>query len=110
MGAARPPGGHDEDFAACYRPLFDRSMRLAYRMTRDSSGSEDVAAEAMARAYARWHHVRRMEQPEAWVMRVTVNLVIDGARRRRLFATSLPQLVAADDTVSFEDNIAVRRA
>jgi RNA polymerase sigma factor (sigma-70 family) len=101
----------DEEFAQCYQQLFDRAMRLAYRMTRDAAAAEDVAAEAMARAYSRWATVRRLEQPEAWVLRVTMNLVIDAGRRKALFARLLPAM-AADRTTepAFDDDIAVRRA
>ena len=112
---ARPedirPSTPDEEFTLAYRRLFERSMRLAYRMTRDPAASEDVAAEALARAYARWNVVRRMDQPEAWVMRVTVNLVIDSSRRHKLFSQTMPVLATTErESAAFDENIAIRRA
>jgi RNA polymerase sigma-70 factor (sigma-E family) len=105
------PASPDEEFTLVYRRLFDRSMRLAYRMTRDAGGAEDVAAEALARAYSRWNVVRRMDQPDAWVMRVTVNLVIDAARRRKLLSVAMPSLAAPpEESAAFEEQIAIRRA
>jgi RNA polymerase sigma-70 factor (ECF subfamily) len=50
---------------------------------------EDVAAEAFARALAKWDKVGAMERPTAWVYRVAVNLARRRARRlaveQRLF-------------------------
>jgi RNA polymerase sigma factor (sigma-70 family) len=101
----------DDDFAQRYRELFDAAMRLAYRMTRDAAFSEDVAAEAMARAYARWRSVRTMPQPQAWVMRVAVNLVVDAARHKNVAKRALPSLWSASSpTTRFDDDVAVRRA
>ncbi len=39
-------------------------------------------AEAFARAYARWRRVSAMRSPEGWVVRVAVNQVRGGFRRR----------------------------
>jgi RNA polymerase sigma factor (sigma-70 family) len=101
----------DEEFAAAYPALFQRAMRLAYRMCRDPGLAEDVAAEALARAYSRWGAVRRMDQPDAWVMRVTVNLVIDNSRRAKLVRQWLPTLGADHDRPhAFDDDVAIRNA
>jgi RNA polymerase sigma factor (sigma-70 family) len=101
----------DDDFAQRYRGLFDAAMRMAYRMTRDAAVAEDVAAEAMARAYARWRSVRTMPQPEAWVVRVAVNLIVDAARHKNVVQRALPSLWSStSSTTSFDDDIAVRRA
>ena len=101
----------DEDFARRYRDLFDAAMRLAYRMTRDGAVAEDVAAEAMARAYARWRSVRTMAQPDAWVMRVAMNIVVDAARHKSVAARALPSLwTSSEPTTRFDDDVAVRRA
>ena len=110
-GVELRPMTPDEEFAAAYPSLFSRAMRLAYRMTRDQALAEDVAAEALARAYSRWNVVRRMEQPDAWVMRVTVNLVIDHGRRSKLIRQRLPTLSADHDRPHrFDDDVAVRNA
>ena len=72
-----------DDFAALYRSLFTPAMRVAYRITGSRETAEDVAAEALARAYAQWREVRAMPHRESWVMRVASNLALDAARRRR---------------------------
>lgn len=110
-GVELRPQSPDEEFAALYPSLFQRAMRLAHRMTRDTAQAEDVAAEALARAYSRWNVVRRMEQPDAWVMRVTVNLVIDNSRKVKLVRQWLPTLGAERPVAhGFDDELAVRQA
>ena len=80
-------------------------------MTQDRASAEDVAAEALARAYSRWSAVQRMEQPEAWVMRVAVNIVIDDSRKSKLLRRWMPALGTDRNTAhSFDDEIAIRNA
>lgn len=108
-----PGGGRaaaEDDFAAAYRPLFLPAMRLAYRMTGDHALAEDVAAEALARAFARWSSVSRMDSPLAWVLRVATNLAIDAVRRQRLAAKVMPSLVLPDEDGRFDDDVAARLA
>jgi RNA polymerase sigma factor (sigma-70 family) len=104
-------GSSDDAFAAMYRSYFDASMRLAYRMTRDAALAEDLAAEALARAYSRWNALRKLEKPEAWIMRVTVNLVIDYTRRHKLLTKAMPSLAPLDEPLGrFDEHVAVRAA
>ena len=70
-----------EDFTAQFRELFVPAARLARRLTDDAATAEDLAAEAMARAYAHWGTVSRTESHRAWVLRVTANLAVDHVRR-----------------------------
>jgi RNA polymerase sigma factor (sigma-70 family) len=98
----------DEEFAEAYPALFHASLRLAHRMTRDPGLSEEIAAETLARAYARWGQVRDAASPTAWVQRVTANLVIDGARRRRVATEAVPLLAADDDLLHIEDQVTLR--
>jgi RNA polymerase sigma-70 factor (ECF subfamily) len=76
-------GEGDAAFEVLFYQVYPRAVRMAARIVADSATAEDVAAEAMARAYARWSHVHRLAHPEAWVLRVTANLAIDHARRGR---------------------------
>ena len=78
MSTAIDYAGFDE----AYGPLFLRAATLAYRLLGDRSSAEDVAAEALARAYARWSKVEGLAYRDAWVLRVATNLAIDTARRR----------------------------
>lgn len=76
--------GDDPRFEDRFGPLADLSYRVAFRLVGDRSEAEDLAQEALARAYSRWRTVRGHD--EAWVARVTTNLAIGRWRRRRLAA------------------------
>lgn len=73
-----------DDFDAFFFVLLPRVLRLAERLTGERASAEDVAAEAFARAFARWPRLRMLPYREAWVLRVASNIAIDLFRRRRL--------------------------
>lgn len=85
-GGMGPPEGFDAFFFT-ELPVV---LRLARRMTGDRTMAEDVAAEAFARAFARWDKVSRLDYREAWILRVASNLAIDLGRRRRPALASRP--------------------
>jgi RNA polymerase sigma factor (sigma-70 family) len=72
----------EEGFEAAYLELFPRAATLAFRLLGDRTAAEDVAAEALARAYAKWSKIGHLEYRDAWVLRVALNLAIDATRRR----------------------------
>jgi RNA polymerase sigma-70 factor (sigma-E family) len=73
----------DEEFRAFYERMHDRALRTARRLVGIEAVAEDLSAEALARAYARWHQVRSHPNPDAWLLRVVGNLAIDHVRRER---------------------------
>lgn len=70
-------GTFDERFDA----LSAIAYRVAYRLLGDRGEAEEVAQEALARAYARWRKVADYDKP--WVARVALNLALGRTRRRR---------------------------
>jgi RNA polymerase sigma-70 factor (ECF subfamily) len=96
-------GGKDrvleERFVAAFPRLYPRARRVAYRVLGDDAAAEDVAAEAMARAYAHWERVEALPWVDGWVLRVTANLAIDVARRRRV-ALEPPAPIETEDAVA----------
>ena len=72
--------------------------KVAYRLTGDRAESEDLAQEALARAYLRWRKVAAYD--EAWVARVTTNLAIGRWRKHGRVVVSGPgeQAFAAPGT------------
>jgi RNA polymerase sigma factor (sigma-70 family) len=76
-------GPRDDAFEQAYDALFARAASLAYRMLGDPAAAEDVAAEALARAFARWPRVAALPYRDGWVLKVATNLAIDVMRRRR---------------------------
>jgi DNA-directed RNA polymerase specialized sigma24 family protein len=67
------------DFEEAFDGLYRLGYRVAYRLLGRRAESEDVALEALARAYARWPRVR--DHAEAWVATVSTNLALDHLRR-----------------------------
>ena len=79
-------GGRDtsrlgDRFEDRFGDLAALSYRVAYRLTGDRETSEDLCQEALARAYRSWRRVAAYD--EAWVARVTTNLVIGRWRKDR---------------------------
>lgn len=73
----------NEEFHAFYERMDARALRTARRLVGSAHVAEDIAAEALARAYARWPQVRVHPNPDAWLLRVVGNLAIDHMRRSR---------------------------
>jgi RNA polymerase sigma factor (sigma-70 family) len=90
-----------EPFADAFPDLFVRARTLALRILGDVGEAEDAAAEAMARCLRQWRQVGDLPYRDAWVLRVTANVAIDVARRRRrspvAYTEEVPDTVGALD-------------
>lgn len=81
-GVAPSESSHgDVDFDDLFRSTFPRALTTARRIVGPAGDPEGLAAEALTRAYDRWPSLRRHPSPEAWVLRVTINLSLDRMRR-----------------------------
>src|SRR5215210_1842458 len=69
------------DFQSAFNGLYRLAYRVAYRLTGRRTDAEDIAQEALARAYVRWPKIE--SYAEAWVSRVSMNLALDGLRRQQ---------------------------
>ncbi len=67
-------------FGDSFADLAALAHRVAYRLLGDRAEAEEVAQEALVRAYLRWRRVA--PYAEAWVARVATNLALDQHRRR----------------------------
>lgn len=77
----------DDDAAG--RLLSERGpalVRFARSITRDHHAAEDLAQEAIIRAYERRDELAEVRDLDAWLRRVVHNLAIDRTRRDREFA------------------------
>ncbi len=74
MSLTGPPRSFDEAFD----DLAVIAYRVAHRLLGTRAEAEDVAQEALARAYARWWRIRTHAEP--WVARVAANLALDLVR------------------------------
>ena len=93
----------EERFVLAFPALFPKAKRVAYRVVGNAAVAEDVAAEALARAYAHWERIEALPWMEGWVLRVAANLALDAARRRR-------PMLDAPPCLDREDAIATRLA
>jgi RNA polymerase sigma-70 factor (sigma-E family) len=85
MGSTVGPGrdSNDDGFEEAFDALLVSARRIAVRLVGSGPEADDVAAESLARAYARWPKIRDLDYRDAWVMRVTANVALDVLRRSR---------------------------
>ena len=81
MGAVRATPASASDFDDLFRSVWGRAVATARRILGPGGDPEGLAAEALTRAYDRWPSVRRHPAPDAWVLRVTINLALDRLRQ-----------------------------
>jgi RNA polymerase sigma-70 factor (sigma-E family) len=75
-----------EGFVEAFADLYADAYQHAYKLLGDRQEAEDLAQEACTRACLRWRH---LDNPQAWVLRVTTNLAFDRFRRLRSAAKHL---------------------
>lgn len=71
------------DFDASFDELYTVAYRAAFRLLGQRDDADDVAQEALVRAFVRWRRLRRHPHPKAWVARVSTNLAVDRWRADR---------------------------
>jgi RNA polymerase sigma-70 factor (ECF subfamily) len=98
-----------EPFDAFFLREYRSIVGLAFALAGPAAG-EDIAQEALLRAYRDWDRICRYDRPGAWVRRVTINLATSAGRRRRSERLALERLAArpsgapapmADSTFAF---------
>jgi RNA polymerase sigma-70 factor (ECF subfamily) len=103
MGRAGTDGENDEQFAAILEraiagdvSAFEqiviryerRVLTLAWRLLGKSEDAQDAAQEAFLRAYRFLHGFNRLKSFEPWLVRITVNVCRDFARKRQRHTTA----------------------
>ena len=84
MGRGSRGGAEEDRFREAFHDLWPAARRVARRLVGDEAAADDIAAEALARAFASWDRIEALPYRDAWVLRVTTNLALDSLRRRRL--------------------------
>jgi RNA polymerase sigma-70 factor (ECF subfamily) len=103
-------GGPETDVDAFCREVWPRLAASLGFYCSDFGAGEELAQEALARAWARWDRVSRLESPEAWVYRVGLNLCRSRFRRSRAERRALDRVRVDDLTMppSTAEALAVR--
>lgn len=110
---AVPAGARAElPFEQFYREHLDRIHRALALAVGNPAVAREAADEAMARAYARWDRVRRLDNPAGWVFRVGLNWATSWwrkVRRERPPADDWQAPVAAPDPAGLAARSALDR-
>ena len=69
------------DFDLFYRRELPAMVALAGAITGSNIVAEDLAQEALVRAYKQWETIGRYDKPGAWLRRVTINLALSNRKR-----------------------------
>ena len=90
-GSMNDEGGEVDDpawFDELYRQSYRRLVLIALSITRNLGDAEDVVQEAFARGYAKRRTLAGVDNPEAWLTTVALN-VARRRMRRRTFGAGL---------------------
>jgi len=72
------------DFDAVVHLYWPRVFRFALASLRDRDAAEALTQDCFLHAYKAWNRFRGDASIQTWLMRITVNLLRDAARNRRL--------------------------
>lgn len=96
-----------EDFDAFFRRYFPGVASAAALVARDPSTGQDLAQEAFARLYPRWHDMTSAEHARNFVFRVAINLARSHLRkhlRLSLFGSTHADEPAMSDPFAQSDD------
>jgi RNA polymerase sigma-70 factor (sigma-E family) len=97
---ASTPDDEFRDFMASRWPIL---VRTAYLLTGSHHDAEDLAQTALTRAHLKWRHVRRSDDPAAYVRQIMIHCHADQFRRRRVrewLTARLPDTPAPHSTTT----------
>jgi RNA polymerase sigma-70 factor (ECF subfamily) len=98
-----------QGFAEFCRVEWPRLVGSLFLSTGDRALAEDLAQETLARAFANWRRVSKLEAPGGWAHRVSLNLLRSHARHLRVATEAHPRLVTpVPPPVDPGDAVAVR--
>jgi len=86
----------DEQFVAFVDEISADLRRTTERLAPAGIDANDLAAEALARAYARWDKLGEKDYRRAWVFKVVANLALSAHSSGRRHALSLRRWASTD--------------
>jgi RNA polymerase sigma-70 factor (ECF subfamily) len=94
-----------------YEASYRRLVAQAYAVAGDRVEAEDAVQESFARAVAAGDRFRRLDNPEAWLRTVALNVLRRRWRRAQMFRVLTPKLATPTDVPGIsEDHVAVIEA
>ena len=88
----------DEEFRAEYPDLYRRAYSSAYRIAGERTAAQELAQEALTRAYENWDKLD--ERRVGWVVTIAARLAIDAWRRESRTRQRILQSPAPIDAVA----------
>jgi RNA polymerase sigma-70 factor (sigma-E family) len=94
-----------------YEASYRRLVAQAYAVATDRVEAEDAVQEAFARAVAAGDRFRRLDNPEAWLRTVALNVLRRRWRRASMFRALSPKLASPSEVPGIsEDHVMVVEA
>lgn len=93
------------DFEVFFRAEYERLFHALYLLTGDTHEADDVAQDALLRAYERWDRIRSMDSPVGYVYRTALNLYRSRLRKLSVRARRAFAVIPSDD---ISGSVAVR--
>ena len=107
-GSDRAMSGAGASVEEIYETSYRRLVAQAYAVTGDRVEAEDAVQEAFARAVAAGGRFRRVDNPEAWLRTVAMNVLRRRGRRARMFRSLGPRIATPAEVPGIsEDHVAV---
>jgi RNA polymerase sigma-70 factor (ECF subfamily) len=93
----------DQSYEAFFKAEYRNLVALGAAMTGNLELAQDLAQDAMARAYQQWAKVSQYERCGAWTRRVLINFAIDANRRRGSETRALHRIPSEPAQVVIDD-------
>jgi RNA polymerase sigma factor (sigma-70 family) len=105
----------DAGIGATFEEFFERHRRRLFSalwlVTRDRHEAEEIEQETFLRVWERWDHVRRLDDPDGYLYRASMNVYRNRRRRAMLALRRVVHAApAADPIEAVDDRDAVVRA
>lgn len=97
----------EEDFQDFCRTEFPRLVGALTLYLGSNDAAEELAQEALVRAFQRWKRIRAMDNPGAWVHHVALNLATSHWRRARAERRARARLAEGRETSSLDSLVDV---
>jgi RNA polymerase sigma-70 factor (ECF subfamily) len=82
----------DQSYEAFFKAEYRSLVALGAAMTGNLELAQDLAQDALARAFQYWPKISQYDRAGAWVRRVLINAAIDAIRRRGRESKALTRL------------------